>query len=353
MNTSIIEQLAAQGIHGPGSDELAKYERHLTRFFEREYKRLQENPVSLESLKIDTTQGPMMEDTDALMERHYDERPEFFASFLDRKYRAYSMAYYGETPEEILNSTATLEEAQHAKFSLIAERAQITGSERILNIGCGFGSLETYLLTKYPDLQITGITPSKVQVAYLTERMKDSNDPLGKGDFSVIHNSFDKILDNLNQTAKFDLIISIGTMEHAQNFFKVLDFIESLLIPGGLSFHHLITSKSTIPNFLDPSKSRIGKYFPGGRVWPHNIFSLKSIENNLEGKWFINGLNYWRTLDEWHRRYWEGLEKLYGTVFDTKAIAHWNEYFSLCKVVFAPFNGTCYGNSHYLFRKPS
>jgi cyclopropane-fatty-acyl-phospholipid synthase len=353
MNNSIIEKLAAQGIYGPGSEELAKFERHLIRYFEREYKRLQENPVTLESLGINTAQGPMMEETEALMEHHYDERPEFFASFLDKSYRAYSMAYYGETPEEIMTSTATLEEAQHAKFSLIAKRAQITGNERILNIGCGFGSLETYLLTEYPNLEIIGITPSKVQVEYLRERMKDIDDPLRKGKFSIIQGSFDQTQENLLHSGKFDLVISIGTMEHAHNLRMMLTLIEALLLPGGFSFHHFITSKTVIPNFLDPSRSKIGAYFPGGRVWPHDIFPYQSGENSLEGKWFINGLNYWRTLEQWHERYWTNLNNLYGPVFDAKAIAHWNEYFSLCKVVFAPLNGTCYGNSHYLFRKSS
>jgi cyclopropane-fatty-acyl-phospholipid synthase len=293
----------------------------------------------------------MMEETEALMEYHYDERLEFFTSFLDKTYRAYSMAYYGETPEEILNSTATLEDAQHAKFSLIAERGQITGNERILNIGCGFGSLETYLLTEYPDLDITGITPSKVQAEYLRDRMKDNADPLGKGGFSIIQGSFDQIQSHLQRNRKFDLVISIGTMEHAHNLIKVLDTIETLLLPGGLSFHHFITSKISIPNFLDPTRSRIGTYFPGGKIWPHDIFPTQGKENTLEGKWFINGLNYWRTLEEWHRRYWANLEHLHGSVFDTTAIAHWNEYFSLCKVVFAPMDGTFYGNSQYLFRK--
>ena len=59
---------------------------HLTRYFEREYKRLSDHPVSLQSLGISTDQGPMMEETEALMDSHYDERPEFFASFLDRQY---------------------------------------------------------------------------------------------------------------------------------------------------------------------------------------------------------------------------------------------------------------------------
>ncbi len=82
-----------------------------------------------------------------------------------------------------------------------------------------------------------------------------------------------------------------------------------------------------------------------------NSFVIQTILD-LEGNWFINGLNYWRTLDEWHRRYWNNIPSLYKSVFDTRAIAHWNEYFSLCKAVFAPMEGTVYGNSHYLFRKP-
>jgi len=292
-----------------------------------------------------------MKETEALMEYHYDERLEFFTSFLDKAYHAYSMAYYGETPEEILSSTATLEDAQHAKFSLIAKRSKITGNERILNIGCGFGSLETYLLTEYPDLDITGITPSKVQAEYLRDRMKNRDDPLGKGGFSIIQGSFNQIQSHTHQNSKFNLVISIGTMEHAHNLNKVLDTVEMLLLPGGLSFHHFITSRIPIPNFIDPTRSRIGTYFPGGKIWPHDVFPLQERENTLEEKWFINGLNYWRTLEEWHQRYWAGLELLHGPILDTKAIAHWNEYFSLCKVLFVPMEGTFYGNSQYLFRK--
>ncbi len=351
MSTSIYEKLAAQGIYGPGSTELEKYERHLSRFFEREYRRLQENPVSLESICIDTSTGPMMEETEALMEHHYDERPEFFASFLDRDYRAYSMAYYGDTPEEIMGSSATLEEAQRAKFDLISKRAQITGEERILNIGCGFGSLETYLLTYFPNLEIVGITPSKVQADYLYTRMEDASDPLGKGNFSLIFGTFDKTpLEDIG-TNKFDLVISVAVFEQIFNMREVLEKIYKLVKHGGKTFHHFITSQFVIPQFVEPDRTKIGNYFPGGRVWPHYEFAKHTDHFELQELWFINGLNYWRTLDNWHRRYWDNLHMLYDTVFDAKEIAHWNEYFSLCKVLFAPCDGLCYGNSHYLFSK--
>ena len=96
------------------------------------------------------------------------------------------MAYYGETPNTIRTSTVSLEEAQRAKFALIAKRARIEGHERILNIGCGFGSLETYLLEEFPNLEIVGITPSKVQAIYLRQRMQNPSTPLGRGNFTIM-----------------------------------------------------------------------------------------------------------------------------------------------------------------------
>ena len=352
MNKKISDLLADKGIFGPGSAELEKHERNLARYFLREYQRLSDNPVSLESLGVATDQGPMMEETEALMDSHYDERPEFFASFLDKRYMAYSMAYYGETPDKIRTSNLSLEEAQRDKFALIAKRARIKGDERILNIGCGFGSLETYLLEEFPDLEIASITPSTVQIEYLKQRMGNSLDPLSRNNFTLLEGAFDQKPIAEFGKLKYHLVISVAVFEQVYNMRSILERINQLVLPGGRSFHHFITSKIAIPQFLDPTKTKIGLYFPGGRVWPHTEFSLHTDHFKLEENWFLNGLNYWRTLDEWHRRYWENIPHLYKSVFDAKAITHWNEYFSLCKAVFAPMEGRIYGNSHYLFIKP-
>ena len=68
----IYEKLEKAGIHGPASDECALLERHLTRYFEREYKRYIDNPVTLKELGMSTQNGPLMEETNALMGIHYD-----------------------------------------------------------------------------------------------------------------------------------------------------------------------------------------------------------------------------------------------------------------------------------------
>ena len=79
MNTStaqIKQRLADAGIFGPDSEELALYESRLVRYFEREYQRLEAEPVSLDDLGISTAEGPIMEETEALMDSHYDEKPD-------------------------------------------------------------------------------------------------------------------------------------------------------------------------------------------------------------------------------------------------------------------------------------
>jgi cyclopropane-fatty-acyl-phospholipid synthase len=344
------ELLADHGVFGPGSAELERHEKALTRYFKKEYQHCLKNPLSLAALGVTTNQGPIAEETQVLMARHYDEKPEFFASFLDSHYHAYSMGYYGETAEAIRNSSATLEEAQKAKFSLIAERAQIEGHERIINIGCGFGSLETFLLQEFPDIEVVGVTPSKVQVNYLRQRMQDPTDLLCSDRFTLIEGAFEKLPMQMLGKGKYDLVISIGVFEHLFNMSASLECFAGLLAPAGRTFHHFITSQIAIPQLLSPKKTRIGQYFPGGWVWPRDELSHHTEHFDLVNSWFVNGLNYWRTLDHWHRRYWNSIPDLYGAVFDIVAIKYWNEYFMLCKAMFAPMDGQFYGNSHYLFK---
>lgn len=337
--------LTGAKIYNPDSETYLKQEKSLTRYLEKEYSSYLQNPITLESTGISTDRGPIMDQTDELMETHYDESIELFMGFLDTSYRAYTMAYYGEDGTDEI----TLEQAQQQKFKLITERAHVKPGDRILNIGCGFGSLETYLLQEFPGVETVGITPSKTQIDYLREKMADPGHPLSDG-FTLIEDVFDEdIVAKLGED-QFDLVISIGVFEQLLNMKLMLKLISQLLKPGGHTFHHFITSRVVTPQVKLDEKTVIGKYFPGGRIWPADEFARHTEHLDFIDSWFINGKNYWRTLDEWHHRYWRSIPDLYGTSFDLDAIKHWNEYFMLCKAMFAPLDGSFYGNTHYLFK---
>ncbi|MEJ1298021.1 MAG: class I SAM-dependent methyltransferase [Candidatus Sedimenticola sp. (ex Thyasira tokunagai)] len=348
-----IEALTKAGVHPYGSEALDLYEERLTRFFTREYSSrqdLKDSPQQNSPATI-SKQGPMVIETTELMDDHYDRQLPLFRSFLDRQYMAYTMAYYGETPDEILARDITLEQAQQKKFELISNRAGIKGDERIFSIGCGFGPLETYLFENYPNLHITSITPSKVQAEYIRGCTEDPAHPLSGKDFRLIEGDFSD--SDLNEREElYDIVFAIGVFEHINNLQLAFQRIASMLVPGGKCFLHLIVSQPEFPEYQDSKNTLIGKYFPGGRIWPFALFENESDCFTLDKSWYVNGLNYWKTLDEWHRRYWANMHRLHREVLSTEEVRHWNDYFTLCKVVlFAPLNGTIYGNGHYLLRK--
>ncbi len=346
-----MNKLESLNIPAWGSEEALRKEEHVARFLEREYKAAANSHVSLEDLGISASTGAMWEETEELIETHYDERIEFFKSFLDTSYLAYSMAYYGEDKHEVMESTLSLEEAQANKFRLICDRIGIQGDEKILNIGCGFGSFERYLFEHYPDVQVVGITPSSVQADYLNMCIEDEDCALNSGNFRLVQNDFSRLSQNELEPESFDLVVSIGLLEQVKNMETLNSRIANLLKPFGKSFHHFIISIFPVPQFLDSKETLIGSYFPGGRIWPYDTFIQHSGHLELEGQWFVNGMNYWKTLDEWHCRFWENIDRLSGKLDDSR-IRYWNDYFILCKACFLPENGALFGNGHYLFRKP-
>ena len=265
------KKLLQVGIYPYGSEELRLFENRLTRYFNREYQRLIGNEITLEDCCIPTNEGPMCQQTDELKEQHYDESLTLFKAFLDPEYMAYTTAYYGETPDEILASKLTLEEAEKAKFELVCKRAGIQGHERIFNIGCGFGPLETYLFETYPDIEVTSITPSEVQVSYIHKCIQDANHPLSRGNLRLIKGDFSAVpLSDLGENS-YDMVLAVGAFEHINNLHAAFQRISLLLKPGGTTFLHLITSNAIFPQYHDSKKTLIGKFFPGGHIWPFEL----------------------------------------------------------------------------------
>lgn len=346
-----IELPTTPAIPPYGSEEALRKESHVARFLEREYLSLQKNPVSLEDAGIDPTAGPMSEQTANLMETHYDQELFLFSSFLDDYYMAYTMAYYGVNEEEVFHSSFSIEDAQAEKFRLICERAGIQGNERILNIGCGFGAFERYLLENYSEATIIGVTPSEVQSGYILDCCNNSDHIFHDGRFEIIKTDFDSLLNHDIPFGSFDMVVSVGLVDAIKNLRIFNERVAQYLKPGGTAFHHVIVSKSVIPQFLNSSGSLIGEYFPGGRVWPLDELPRHAGPLRFERSWFINGMNYWKTLDEWHKKFWQNMDSLQGRL-SAEELAYWSDYFILCKACFRPLSGTVFGNGHYLFTKP-
>ncbi|MBF6358011.1 class I SAM-dependent methyltransferase [Nocardia higoensis] len=95
--------------------------------------------------------------------QHYDLDPEIFGEFLD-PLRKYSSALY-ESPAD------TLEQAQRRKLRFVARRLGLRGGERLLDVGCGWGSLILFMAEEFGCLA-TGVSPAPRQHEYIAAQAR-------------------------------------------------------------------------------------------------------------------------------------------------------------------------------------
>jgi cyclopropane-fatty-acyl-phospholipid synthase len=154
---------------------------------------------------------------------HYDVSNEFFALFLDET-MTYSCALFEEGVE-------TLEDAQRAKLELICRKLQLEPGMRMLDIGCGWGSLAIHAAREH-GASVVGITLSELQAARATERAREA----GLADRVEIRSMDYRDLGS----EEFDAVASIGMVEHVGEH-QIDDYatrIAAALAPGGRVLNH-------------------------------------------------------------------------------------------------------------------
>jgi len=157
------------------------------------------------------------------IEAHYDVSNDFYALFLDKQYRFYTCA-------EFKNEQETLEEAQSNKAAHLRSLLHLSGNERVLDLGCGWGAMLKYLKDHGHSGELTGFTLSKEQLAY-------NKKVLG---FNVLLTNF--ITEPFEQ-APYDRIFSIGSFEHVRptELKALYQKVYEALTPGGLAVHQFFS----------------------------------------------------------------------------------------------------------------
>ncbi|MGD8582177.1 MAG: class I SAM-dependent methyltransferase, partial [Gammaproteobacteria bacterium] len=353
MNDDAITILGNHNIHPYGSEELTTFEQHMTRYFEREYQRWQGNNSNPEDYGVNSFAGKISH-SPARHEslQHYNNEYQVFRAFLDKTYMAYTAGFYGATNESPVTKDISLEKAQENKYRLIIERAGLEDGQKVLDLGCGFGGFSKFLLREYPDITVIGINPSDVQVKHIREELIDKDKDFDNSRFRLIHAYFDDLAKSDIEDNYFDRVFSAGLLEHITNIDLLQKNISRLLKEGGKCLHHCIVSLDTIPNFLNSEDTHMGHYYPGAHIWPFNEPKRHNTHMRFIEGWFVNGMNYWYTLDVWHRRFWDAIDELYPEYLSAYEVEDWNRYFVLCKAMFRPNDGKSYGNGQFLYIKP-
>jgi cyclopropane-fatty-acyl-phospholipid synthase len=351
--SDVIQLLASNDIHCYRSAELLKFEQHMTLYFEREYQRWQGNNNPPEQYGTSSFEGSIANwDTYVDSIDHYNKNLSIYQAFLDPEYMCYTMGYFGATNQSpSIDNEITLTRAQINKFELIIERAEIRDGQNILELGSGFGGFAQYLLCKFPNIRLTAINPSRIQTSYLKDTLLAGDAAFSPHCVRLIEKYFDDISPDDLKENDFDRVVSIGVLEAVTNMDKLFQLISRVLKPGGKTLHHFIVSVDTIPRFLNAENTLMANYFPGGHIWPYSELKRHNTHLQFAASWFVNGMNYWKTLDEWHNRFWQEIERIFPDYLSIDEVQDWNKYFVLCKTMFKPNKGRSYGVGHYLYIK--
>jgi cyclopropane-fatty-acyl-phospholipid synthase len=223
---------------------------------------------------------------------HYDLPPEFYELFLGET-MAYSCAIFSR-------GATTLEEAQQTKLDLVCTKLQLQPGERVLDVGCGFGSWAVHA-AKECGVDVTGITLSEPQARIARERAATA----GVADKIEIRVQDYREIEG----EQFDAIASIGMVEHVGE--SQIDVyarrLRSLLPSGGRLLNHGIARLN--PDSPPPGPVSDRYVFPDGDPLP-----LSRIQLALERAGFevdhVEGFreDYVETLRHWARRLDDNLD---------------------------------------------
>jgi cyclopropane-fatty-acyl-phospholipid synthase len=179
---------------------------------------------------------------------HYDVSNEFFALFLDDS-MTYSCALFEE-------GTETLEEAQEAKLELICRKLSLEPGQRLLDIGCGWGSLVIHA-ARHHGVSALGITLSEPQAQLAAEHAAEA----GVGDRVEL-----RVMDYRDLGGeRFDAIASIGMVEHVgvKQIDEYARHVAAALEPHGRVLNHGIAYVRA-----DPGGGHAGGAFSNRYVFP-------------------------------------------------------------------------------------
>ncbi|MFO0333848.1 MAG: SAM-dependent methyltransferase [Pseudomonadota bacterium] len=290
--------------------------------------------------------SPIAIETAAANEQHYEVPTRFFELSLGKRLK-YSGCYYPDGNE-------TLDEAEEKMLALYGERAELKDGMRILELGCGWGSLTLWMAERFPNSRITGVSNSRTQREHILAQAAVR----GLANVEIITTDVNR-LDLSPET--FDRCVSIEMFEHMRNYRTLLARIASWLKPAGTLFVHIFTHREyAYPFEVRDASDWMALWFFSGGIMPSDGLLMRFQDDlKLAEHWQVDGRHYQRTAEDWLANMDRNRDRIrpllaatYGAENVTKWWVYWRVFFMACAELWGFRGGREWLVSHYLFEKP-
>ena len=299
-------------------------ERHASRLAD-----LSEAEVASErsGFRDEARRGPIALVPEMANAQHYEVPAEFFAQVLGT-HRKYSACFWAPDVRD-------LDEAEGASLRITCERADLRDGMRILELGCGWGSLSLWMASQYPKSRIVSISNSAAQRAYIVAEARRR----GQGNLEI--RTLD--MNAFEPFDTFDRVVSVEMFEHMRNWEALLGRIEKCLAPEGRVFLHVFCHRfATYPYVTDGPEDWLGRhFFTGGMMPSRDYLRHLDIPLEVEAEWIWSGDHYRRTAEAWvanldrHRaEVLRILADTYGPAEARRWYGRWRIFFLACAEMF-------------------